>query len=193
MKFLNVGCGPHYVNGWTNVDVYQDDLFKPDFIIERNSSLPFEDSHFDAVYMGHVIEHIEWEKVSEFLMEVIRVTKSGAPVLIVSPDTKRTIDLYSNGFITWEEVETIIEHQHLNFQNSKDNSFWDGASHFWNCSCERVSLMLDSLKIENKYEVSDEILRYPFTEKWYDLQNGIIWPIVAKVHWQFGLLFKNKK
>ena len=193
MNLLNVGCGPHYASGWINTDVYHDELVKPDVIVERGLGYPFEDSFFDAAYLGHIIEHIEWNLVAGFLSEISRVVKPGAPILIVGPDIKKTIDLYSKGLMTWDSVEVILEHQHRNFQDSKDNSFWDGASHFWNCSYERVSLLLDSLDIEEKYNASDEILKYPFTENWYDLQNKIVWPIVSKVEWQFGLLFKNKK
>lgn len=193
MNLLNVGCGPHYANGWLNTDVYQDELVKPDVVVERGLRYPFIDSYFDGAYLGHVIEHIEWTQVDDFILEISRVVKPGAPILIVGPDVKMTIDLYAAGLMDWNLLEAIIEHQHFNFQDSRKNSFWDGASHFWNCSYERVEILLKSIGVEDIQNTSNEIKLYPYVDGWYDLQNGIIWPIVAKVDWQFGLLFKNKK
>lgn len=193
MSLLNVGCGPHYADGWINTDVYQDDLVKPDIIVSRESRYPFDDCSFDAAYLGHVIEHIEWTQVASFISEISRIVKPGAPILIVGPDIKKTIDLYSSGDLDWDSTESILEHQHFNYQDSNKNSFWDGASHFWNCHYERVAMLLRSIGIEDIQNASEEIARHPLIDNWYDVSNGIIWPIVAKVKWQFGILFKNKK
>lgn len=191
MKFLNAGCGPHYVDGWINIDVYQDELIRPDIIVSRESAYPFSDSSFDAAYLGHIIEHIEWTQVAGYISEICRIVKTGAPILIVGPDVKKTIEAYSSGHLDWSSLEATLEHQHFNYQDSK-NVYWDGASHFWNCHYERIAMLLRSMGIDDIQDASEEIFSNPSTDGWHDESNDIIWPVVSKINWQFGLLFKNK-
>jgi SAM-dependent methyltransferase len=171
----------------------KDDTTKPDVVVPRSGPYPFDDNYFDAAYMGHVLEHLPWDDVAPFIQDILRTVKPGAPVLIAGPDSTKAIQLYRMGEIPWALVETILEHQHFNFQESRQNIDWDGASHFWNCSAERICLLLSSLGIKRYQDVTNEMSQYPYVNGWYDTSNGIIWPIVAKVNWQFGVLFINNK
>jgi len=193
LQFLNVGCGPHYAEQWVNTDLFQDEITKPDIVVSPDNPYPFSDNYFDAIYMGHILEHMPWNDVDKFIKDMMRIAAPGAPILIVGPDTKSAIDLYADGGMTWEILESIIEHQHFNFQDGRQNQHWDGASHFWNCSGERICMLLEDIGIKEYKPATQEMLKYPHVDGWYDFDNYIFWPVVAKVNWQFGILFKNNK
>lgn len=83
---LNLGCGPHYASGWVNVDVWPG--VRADLVADLRS-LPLPDGCADAVYAGHVLEHIGLADVPAVLAEIRRVLKPGAPVCVVGPDVDR--------------------------------------------------------------------------------------------------------
>ncbi|MFM9028074.1 MAG: methyltransferase domain-containing protein, partial [Bacteroidota bacterium] len=79
MKLLNAVCGTHYAHCLINTDVWDDGkTTKPDIKVEPNKPYPFEDNYFDAVFLGHVIEHIPWNQVQNFLYDMKRIAKPGA-------------------------------------------------------------------------------------------------------------------
>lgn len=82
---LNLGCGPHAMPGWINVDaenhpgITNHDLRYP---------LPFEDGSAEVIYSEHFIEHLTREEGSFFLMECFRVLRPGGWLRISTPDLK---------------------------------------------------------------------------------------------------------
>lgn len=187
--YLNAGCGTHYAEGWVNVDVWQDETTRPDVLVEPGDPYPFPDEHFDAVFLGHVLEHIPWPEVPTFLGEIFRVAKKNAPILIVGPDVIRTIKLWHEGLEPWHMVLSTMEHQHANYQPGREDKVWLGAHHHWNCSEERVVEMLKAMgKKPRSY--SDAIPNNPGGKGWYDHATKVDWPVVGKHHWQFGLLVR---
>ena len=113
MKLLNAGCGTHYAQGWVNTDVWENEETKPDIRVEPGKPYPFEDNTFDAVFMSHVLEHIEWAEVPVFINDMSRVAKPGVPMLIVCPDVFKTIKLWGEKRLPWWLVEAVLEHQHM--------------------------------------------------------------------------------
>jgi SAM-dependent methyltransferase len=191
VNLLNAGCGTHYAKGWVNTDVWESDTTKPDVRVEPNEPYPFEDDHFDAVFMGHVIEHIEWPKVPSFLNEMSRIAKPNAPMLIVGPDVYKTIQRWKNGQEPWWMVESVMEHQDINLQPDREHEWWDGAFHHWNCHEQRVQHILDSLGFPNTKIVADHMPNY--VDGWRDLDiPGFVWPTVQKAPWQFAIRYNNK-
>ena len=85
-EYLNVGCGTHYATGWVNTDVWEDHGTKPDVLVEAGKPYPFEDNSFDAIFLGHVLEHMDWSDVGGFLEDMNRIAKPDAPVLAVGQD-----------------------------------------------------------------------------------------------------------
>ena len=190
MNLLNAGCGTHYANGWVNTDVWESDTTKPDIRVKPKKPYPFDDSSFDAVFMGHVIEHIDWSDVPRFLNDMSRVAKPGAPMLIVAPDVYRTIQRWSEGKEPWWLVESVLEHQEVAPENLKDHEWWDGATHHWNCHEQRVKDILESMEFPNIRVVSNDV---PNGNNWRDPDvPGLIWPTVEKAPWQFAIRFNNK-
>lgn len=85
---LNLGSGPHYAEGWVNVDLYDppDESRPPDVkasVFDLDETFP-EDS-FVAAYVGHFLEHLEWSKIPEALEQIRRVVQPGGHVMFVGP------------------------------------------------------------------------------------------------------------
>ena len=187
MKLLNAGCGTHYAKGWVNCDVWQSETTKPDIIVEPDQPYPFPDDYFDAIYLGHVIEHIDWRSVPGFFRDMRRVAKPGASVLVVGPDVYKTIQRWKDGQEPWYMVVSTMEHQEHNYQPSREGEFWDGATHHWNCHHQRVWDLMDNLGFLGLDDYFDRIPNDTSMKSWTDTSTGISWPVVAKWHWQFAI------
>lgn len=192
MKLLNAGCGTHYAKGWVNTDVWESDTTTPDVRVIPGKPYPFEDNTFDAVFMGHVIEHIPWPGVLTFLEDMSRVAKPGAPMLIVGPDVFKTIQRWRDGKEPWHMVCSVLEHQDMNYQPDRETEWWDGAHHHWNCHEERVETLIRNIGFTNIENVFDNIPNDASGKSWHDKKTNILWPVVGKYHWQLAFRFYNK-
>jgi predicted SAM-dependent methyltransferase len=91
-RYLNLGCGDRFHPNWTNVDlaprapgIIKHDLSRP---------LPFADNEFDAVYLGHVLEHFNQSDGLCLLAECNRVCTLGSVIRVVVPDLEMITRLY---------------------------------------------------------------------------------------------------
>ena len=91
-RYLNIGCGSTFHRSWENVDIVscsplvrQHDLTK---------GLPYSDDTFDVVYASHVLEHIPYSSVNEFIQECVRVSRPGGVLRIVVPDFEEMAHRY---------------------------------------------------------------------------------------------------
>lgn len=85
---LNLGSGPHYAEGWVNVDLYDppDECRPPDVkasVFELDETFP-EDA-FKAAYVGHFLEHLEWTRIPEALAQIRHVVQPGGTIMFVGP------------------------------------------------------------------------------------------------------------
>lgn len=190
-QYLNAGCGTHYAPGWVNTDVWSSDTTKPDIVVKTGEPYPFKKNTFDAIFLGHVIEHIPWNKVPEFMEDMKRIAKPGAPLCIVGPDVYKTIHLWSTAQQPWWMVEAVMEHQGVNHQPDRENEEWVEAYHHWNCHEVRVQELLESLGFTNITNVFDLIPNDPDGRDWYDETTNITWPVVGKHVWQLAFRFNN--
>lgn len=92
LDLLNIGCGRHYDQRWTNLDLQSND---PRVMIhDVTKGIPFEKGEFDAVYHSHILEHLKPELGHELINECFRVLKPGGVLRIVVPDLERIAKLY---------------------------------------------------------------------------------------------------
>lgn len=191
MKLLNAGCGTHYAQGWVNTDVWVSDTTTPDVQVVPGQPYPFEDSTFDAVFMGHVIEHISWNNVLEFLKDMSRVAKPNAPMLIVGPDVLKTIIRWRDGQEPWHMVLSVLEHLDMNYQPGRETEWWDGAHHHWNSHEERVEALIRNVGFVDIENVFKLIPNDANGKSWHDEKTNITWPVVGKYYWQLAFRFYN--
>jgi len=191
MKYLNAGCGTHYAQGWVNTDVWESDTTKPDVRVTPGEPYPFEDNTFDAVFLGHVIEHIKWDEVPSFMRDMQRIAKPNAPFLLVGPDVHKTIKRWKEGLEPWWMVESVMEHADMNFQPDREDEWWDGAHHHWNCHEKRVESLLSGMGLKDITNVFSVIPNDPMGKSWVDPVTKIEWPVVGKYHWQLCYRFTN--
>lgn len=191
MKMLNAGCGTHYAQGWVNTDVWVSDTTIPDVQVIPGQPYPFDDNTFDAVFMGHVIEHIPWNDVLFFLQDMSRIAKPNAPMLIVGPDVFKTIKRWKDGKEPWYMVRSVMEHLDMNYQPDRETEWWDGAHHHWNCHEERVETIIRNIGFTEIENVFDNIPNDANGKSWTDEKTGITWPVVGKYHWQLCFKFNN--
>lgn len=173
MNRVNVGCGPHYVDGWLNLDVVRLEDVQPDLVLESaEAPLPFEDDSVDMLYAGHVLEHIPWVDVPRAITEWVRVLKPGGRLGIVGPDVMRAIERYRDGLESLWLVEATLEDDKT-FMHSES---WDGARHQWNCYEARVVKLLQYLGLD---DITILDMARPETTR--------DWPVAAYNLWQFAL------
>lgn len=80
---LHLGSGPHYAEGWMNVDM--DPMWRADVYADVLAWLPFTDNTFDQIYLGHVLEHLPWASLTPAWRELQRVAAPGCRVAVVGP------------------------------------------------------------------------------------------------------------
>lgn len=95
-NYLNLGCGHHFHEGWTNVDF----LSTGESVIQHNllKGVPFGDNHFEVVYHSHVLEHFSRTDAINFIQECYRVLKPGGIIRIAIPDLEQITDNYKRLF-----------------------------------------------------------------------------------------------
>lgn len=94
MKFLNLGCGSHFVVSpeWTNIDFESNS----EHVKAHNllTGIPQKDNSFDIVYHSHVLEHFTKSDGDKFIGECFRVLKPGGILRIVIPDLEQITRAY---------------------------------------------------------------------------------------------------
>jgi SAM-dependent methyltransferase len=174
---VNYGCGEFYADGWTNLDHVHEGKIRPDIVMVPGEPMPFEDGSVEALYAGHVMEHVPWDDVPRVLADFKRVLAPGGQVCIVGPDVYKTLVLWRAGQLDdWLMIAVLenasrVEGTHDQFEEEP----WPGARHSWNCSAPRVIYALERAGFEyiSEVPVTDEALEG--------------WPLVAATPWQCGV------
>ena len=93
LPYLNLGCGSHFDERWTNVDF----VSNGNGVIAHNllEGIPFPTNHFEVVYHSHVLEHFHKKDGEQFIRECNRVLKPGGIIRIAIPDLEKIIENYS--------------------------------------------------------------------------------------------------
>ena len=90
---LNMGCGPHYMAGWTNIDA--DEAVHADAHADVLEFLDRLDAgEVSEIYAGHFLEHLAQPDAARFLAECYRVLEPGGVCAIVVPDMREVLKRY---------------------------------------------------------------------------------------------------
>jgi predicted SAM-dependent methyltransferase len=87
MKLLNLGCGNHWHEEWTNVDFYSTSPNVQTYDLRKG--IPFDTGTFDVIYHSHVIEHFSKQDAPSFLSECYRVLKPDGILRVAFPDLEQ--------------------------------------------------------------------------------------------------------
>lgn len=79
---LNLGAGDSKIEGFTSVDLYDDEADVRADICD----LPFPDESVDEIVAYQVIEHVPYQRSEQMFGEMYRVLKPGGTVILETPD-----------------------------------------------------------------------------------------------------------
>jgi len=102
---INIGCGPTYLEGWTNTDLRPEDLpddavsksWKVDQTWDFTESIPLPNNSVDFILAWHILEHIELSKSGEVVKDWHRVLKNGGKVACAVPDVWKIVERWRSG------------------------------------------------------------------------------------------------
>jgi glycosyltransferase involved in cell wall biosynthesis len=100
---LNLGCDTYYLPGFLNLDLYRDANVTPDVISDARN-LPFLDDVFDFIYAGHLVEHLYYDRLPEYLIEWRRVLRPNGRLTVVVPDVGTGMRRYAAGVYSLDHV-----------------------------------------------------------------------------------------
>ena len=171
MRGLNVGCGPFKAgDDWIDTDL--DPAVKPDYLCKDIWDQP--EGLFDQVYLGHVLEHIDWAKVPAYVQWLWKErVAEGGRIAVVGPDVYQTIAIGEP-----ERVRDVLE-DYVHRQDGREHYNQDGLRHMWNCHQKRIEFVFEQAGIEVR-EVSREWL------------HGKGWPVTANSRGQCSLVTAAK-
>lgn len=177
-RWLNVGCGPFYADGWLNTDFDSRGDVQPDVLVEFGAPLAsFDDNSFDRIYCGHVLEHNDWRDLidpsTSLVVELHRILAPGGDLMVVGPDCERALRQWQRGDLSWEDLIWMLERDATLDSLGTD----DAARHHWNCYEARVAKLLKL---------------HDFSPIPVNIESEILndWPIVSRVGWQFAMMAK---
>ncbi|MCH2023539.1 MAG: methyltransferase domain-containing protein [Saprospiraceae bacterium] len=110
LKLLNLGCGRHYHNDWTNVDF----ISTGEKVIAHNllNGIPFAKNSFDVVYHSHVLEHFEEKDGENFIKECYNVLKPKGIIRVAVPDLEQIAQNYLKYLNASIENDKDAEHNY---------------------------------------------------------------------------------
>jgi len=98
---INVPCGRHVLDGWTNVDIIASDhpkcKGKPQILADM-ASIPLPDNCADELLSVHGIEHVLPWVADQVLVEWKRLLKPGALLAIECPDLFKCCENIVSGY-----------------------------------------------------------------------------------------------
>lgn len=162
--WLNIGCGPYPApKPWINVD--QRNI--PEADVVNPSGRPVDVAEPDSVhrvYLGHVLEHVRWEDVPEFLWEVRRLLRPGGSLGVVGPDVWKALSMWRTGNLSRRMLAQIME------SHAADEGV-TGTRHEWNCHADRLAPLF-------------EVAGFVNVQEWDIMELPGPWPVTARPKWQ---------
>jgi len=123
MKKLNLGCGPHPLEGYVNVDIQKGKGIDKSFNLET-PPYPFKANEFDYILANQVLEHVG--NLREVFNEFHRICKNNAIIQIMSPyvgSKSCYFDLGHKSFFNDRSFTSICGKSSYELKNNKKERF----------------------------------------------------------------------
>ena len=92
---LNLGCGPHVMPGWVNIDLgNHKGLEFESWDLREGLPSPIKENSVDFIYMEHFIEHITMKEAETLLSQCRKVMEPWGVIRISTPDLYTLVDNY---------------------------------------------------------------------------------------------------
>ena len=101
MLKLHLGCGDIILDGYTNIDLYNEKADVQDDI----RTLQYDDNLIDEIYTSHVIEHFDYKEAFDILREWYRVLKPDGYIITETPDFLGSCIKFVNASSEEERIE----------------------------------------------------------------------------------------
>jgi predicted SAM-dependent methyltransferase len=82
---LQLGCGPHHLDGWLATDLIPQDLGKAVYL-DATRRFPLPDATFDFIVAEQMIEHVPFRRAVHMLRECHRVLRPGGTLRVSTMD-----------------------------------------------------------------------------------------------------------
>jgi len=162
---LNLGCGNHYAEGWTNLDIDSNDQVRPDVVHDVTKPMDFVVEPVDRIYAGHVLEHLDFDVVVPTLELWRTVLAPDGEMVVVGPDCDRAEALVAAGELTDEDFRSI----------RYGRGAWEHDVHLWRSSEAATTALLDAAGWKwTAVEVESLV------ESEYPLVSGIGWQFAVR-------------
>ncbi len=99
---LHLGCGPHVLPGWANLDL----AGAPGSVRwHLNWRLPVDDASVDLIFSEHFIEHIDKAQATMLLRDCHRALRVGGVLRLSTPSLAKLVTEYQAGRLDeWADV-----------------------------------------------------------------------------------------
>jgi predicted SAM-dependent methyltransferase len=119
---LHLGCGPHVVDGWVNVDL----AAAPGVLqLDLRGRLPYGDDAVDAIFHEHLLEHLTKAEGRTLLEECHRILKPGGAMRVGWPDMAKLMRAYALRRRGYRDF--LLAH----FSDHRYGAFWDEILSDW--------------------------------------------------------------
>jgi hypothetical protein len=160
---INLGCGDRYAEGWINVD-WAGSPHRKDETVDLTGELPWPENSIQAVYAGHVLEHLTLYQCHELLSRLRRCVMITGTIMVVGPDLPTAYRMAEEG-----TLDVTIDSLLYGAER------WPGDRHQWESSAGKTTaLLLNAGWVEPRSTTVAEAATY--------------WPVAdARPQWQFAV------
>lgn len=101
---VNVGCGPHGLEGWVNVDCFPEEGVT--CVRDCRTALPLPTGSARGIFTEHFLEHLDYyEQAPRFLRDCRRVLEPGGTLRVIVPDGAKYLRAYNEP--GWDAMRVI--------------------------------------------------------------------------------------
>ena len=161
---LNVGSGDRPALGWHNVDS-PSCPHPADERVDLTGPLPWPEGNIEAVYCGHLLEHLHWAQCRHLLRALLPLMAPGGQIMVVGPDVAVATGMAERG----EALEVPLG------AIKAGSCRWPGDEHRWDATPAAIIRLLEMTGWQQVGQVD------------WDQVDGM-WPVAERgPRWQYAI------